>query len=68
MSQDKKRLISMKVVQDLTSYSRTHIARLEERGKFPLRVRLSRHPKGRVAYLEEEVHDWIQERIRERPE
>jgi len=42
------RLISMKVVQQLTSYSRTHISRLEAVGKFPKRVRLSRHPRGRM--------------------
>jgi len=62
------RLISMKVVQQLTSYSRTHISRLEAVGKFPKRVRLSRHPRGRMGYVEAEVHDWIDKRIRERPE
>ena len=62
------RLISMKEVQQLTSLSRTHIGRLEEEGKFPLRVRLSRHPRGRVAYEATKVYDWIHKRIRERPE
>ena len=62
------RLISMKVVQELTSLSRTHIARLEAAGKFPQRIRLSNHPRGRVAWLEELVLDWIHKRIRERPD
>jgi prophage regulatory protein len=61
-----ERLVSMKVVQELTSYSRTHIARLEKAGKFPRRVRLSPHPRGRMAWLESEVNEWILERIRER--
>ena len=60
------RLISMKEVQRLTSYSRSHIARLEEADNFPKRVRLSQHPRGRMGFVEREVHDWIARRVRER--
>lgn len=63
-----KRFVSMKVVQQLTSYSRTHIARLEKAGKFPQRVRLSPHPRGRMAWVESEVIDWMQQRMSERSE
>ncbi len=66
MSQTKMRLISMKVVEQLTSFSRTEIGRLEKAGKFPKRVPLSGHPRGRMAYVEDEVRDWIVKRIRER--
>ena len=66
MSQTKRRLLSMKDVQKLTSYSRTHIARLEESGKFPKRVRLSPHPRGRMAFVEGEVNDWIDKHISDR--
>ena len=61
-----ERLISMKEVQRLTSYSRTHIGRLEDDGEFPKRVRLSPHPRGRMGFVEREVHNWIERRIRER--
>ncbi len=46
--------------------SRTHIGRLEAAGKFPKRIRLSQHPRGRVAYVESEVRDWLLKCIRER--
>jgi prophage regulatory protein len=61
-----ERLVSMKVVQKMTSYSRTHIARLEKAGKFPQRVRLSAHPRGRMGFVEREVNNWIHQRISER--
>jgi prophage regulatory protein len=66
MSKTTVRLISMKVVEQLTSYSRTEIGRLEKAGKFPKRIRMSAHPRGRIAYPEDEVQDWIIKRIRER--
>lgn len=63
MSEMTTRLLSMKEVQRLTSLSRTHIGRLESEGKFPLRVRLTRHPRGRFGYEEGKVYDWLHERI-----
>jgi predicted DNA-binding transcriptional regulator AlpA len=61
-----ERLMSMKVVQQMTSLSRSEIARREEDGEFPMRVHLSPHPRGRKAWVEREVSDWVQQRISER--
>lgn len=44
-------------------YSFTHIKRLEDAGKFPLRVKLG---QCRVAWVAEEVEAWIEERISQR--
>ena len=57
------KLLSKKAVRELVVYSPAHIARLEAVGKFPLRVRLG---AGRVAWVEQEIHDWIAARISER--
>ena len=60
------RLISRVEVLNRTSISQPTLWRLENRGKFPRSIRIS---KNRVAYNEEEVDAWIQSRIREsRPE
>ena len=56
-------LISKRDVRSLVLYSFAHIARLEAAGKFPKRVRLG---QGRVAWVKQEVLDWIQARIDER--
>ncbi len=60
------RLISLKVAMYLTSLSRSEIARKEMAGEFPQRVALSPHPRGRKAFLESEVLDWVWQRISER--
>lgn len=65
MSQQTNRLVSMKVVMQMTSLSRSEIARREKAGKFPMRVRLSSHPRGRVAFLERSVQDWISQQVSE---
>ncbi len=57
------RLLSKKQVREKVLYSPQHIQRLEDAGKFPKRVRLG---QGRVGWVEEEVEDWLAERIRER--
>jgi len=41
-------------------YSPQHIARLEAAGEFPKRVRLG---SNRVGWVEDEVLQWLQERI-----
>ena len=41
-------------------YSIVHIRRLETAGQFPLRVQLG---QCRVAYVAEEVEEWIEKRI-----
>lgn len=57
------KLLSKKVVCELTSYSRSHLDRLEAAGKFPSRVRLG---QARVAWVEDEVREWIQAKVDER--
>ena len=54
------RLLSKKSVREIVLYSPQHIARLEAAGQFPKRVRLG---TGRVGWVEQEVLDWLQERI-----
>ena len=45
-------------------YSFVHIGRLEHAGRFPQRIRLG---ECRVAWLAEEVDEWIAERVALRP-
>ncbi len=58
-----KRMLSKKQLRALVLYSLQHIARLEKAGKFPKRVKLG---QNRVGWIEEEVLDWLQQRIDER--
>lgn len=57
------RLLSKHEVRRIVLYSPQHIARLEEAGKFPKRVVLG---QGRVGWIEQEVLDWLNERIAKR--
>jgi prophage regulatory protein len=57
------RLLSKKQVREIVLYSPAHISRLEADGRFPKRVRLG---QGRVGWVEDEVLDWIRDRIAER--
>lgn len=57
------RLLTKTEVRQRVCYSPQHIARLEKAGKFPKRVTLG---PNRVGWLEEEVNQWIQDRIDER--
>lgn len=60
------RLISRTEVLSKTSISQPTLWRLENIGKFPQSIRIS---KGRVAYSEDEVDAWVESRIKEsRPE
>lgn len=54
------RLLSKRAVRELVLYSPQHIDRLERAGGFPKRVRLG---TNRVGWIEEEVLDWLQQRI-----
>ena len=60
------RILSKRQLKELVLYSPQHIARLEKAGKFPKRVQLG--PK-RVGWVEDEVLDWLQQRLecRENP-
>lgn len=57
------KLLSKKQVREKVLYSPAHIARLEAAGQFPKRVRLG---QGRVGWVEQEVENWIADRIAER--
>ena len=61
------RILSKRQLKELVLYSPQHIARLEAAGKFPKRVQID---PNRVGWVENEVLDWLQERIdrREAPD
>jgi prophage regulatory protein len=61
------RILSKRQLKELVLYSPQHIARLEKAGQFPKRVQLG---LNRVGWVEEEVLDWLQQRLdgREEPE
>lgn len=62
-----KRLIRMKQVQDMTGLSRSYLYDLSNRGIFPKSISLV--PGGTAkAWDEQEVHDWIDQRIAAREE
>ena len=61
-----ERLLSRKQVKELISLSLTQMDRLEKANRFPKRVRLSEHPRGRCAYVQSEILKWIIDRIVQR--
>ena len=63
---DTLRLLSRKQVRELVTLSYTDIDRKEAAGQFPKRVRLSAHPRGRCAYVYDEIQAWLRARIGER--
>ena len=54
------RMLSKNQVKELVLYSPQHIARLEKAGEFPKRVKLG---ANRVGWVEQEVLDWLEERL-----
>ena len=57
------KILSRIQLAELLPYSLSHIARLEQAGQFPKRIKLG---TNRVGWLESEVDDWLQGRIAER--
>ena len=55
------KLLRFPVVRERTGLSRSTIWRLERRGEFPRHHRIAPNV---VAWLEEEISDWIDERVR----
>ena len=55
------RILSKRQVKELVLYSPQHIARLERAGLFPKRVPLG---PNRVGWVEGEVLEWLEERLR----
>lgn len=54
------RILSKKALKELVLYSPQHVARLEKAGLFPKRVQLG---LNRVGWVEQEVLDWLQQRL-----
>ncbi len=63
--QQVRKLVSKKELKTVLGipYSFAHIARLEAAGKFPRRVKLG---ACRVAWMLDEVSEWIEERVAQR--
>ncbi len=57
------KVLRRKAVREKTGYSDMHIYRLERAGKFPRRVQLG---PNSVGWIESEVDEWIEERMRQR--
>lgn len=57
------RILSKRQLKEMVLYSPQHVARLEAAGKFPKRVKLG---ECRVGWIEQEVLDWLQERVARR--
>lgn len=57
------KMLTKKDLKTLVPYSHQHIARLEKAGGFPKRVQLG---QCRVAWIEEEILAWLNERIQKR--
>ena len=54
------RILSKKALRELVLYSPQHVARLEKAGNFPKRVQLG---PNRVGWVEQEVRDWLEQRL-----
>ncbi len=57
------RLIRLKEVMDKTALSRASVYRFVAEGRFPKQVSLG---ENSVAWVEEEVDDWITDRVNSR--
>ena len=56
-------LIDWKKLRQMVPWSRAHVQRLEDAGRFPRRVRLG---QGRVAWVRREIEEHIEALIRQR--
>ena len=54
------KLLSKRQVKEIVSLSPAHIDRLEKRGDFPTRIRIS---VNRVGWIDAEIEEWVQNRI-----
>ena len=59
------RILSKRQLKEMVLYSPQHVARLEKAGAFPKRIQLG---QCRVGWIEQEVLDWLSERIKRRDE
>ena len=56
-----REIIDWKKLKTIVPYCRQHMPRLERKGLFPTRVRLS---PGRVGWYADEVATWVESRTR----
>ena len=61
-----KKLLTKKAVCEKVGYSQAHIARLEEAGQFPKRLKPGGVPNAKALWVEDEIDLWIDTRIAER--
>lgn len=54
------RLLTIKQVEEMTTYSRWTLANKERAGTFPKRIALGEGPNCRKAYREDEILAWIE--------
>lgn len=59
------KLIRIRSVLDLTGISKSYLYQLVSRGDFPRPVQLVKGGKS-VAWIESEVHSWVESRIQDR--
>ncbi|WIM10532.1 AlpA family phage regulatory protein [Enhydrobacter sp.] len=55
------RFLTKKQVKELVTLSFAEQARREIKGRFPKRIRLSEHPRGRVVYREADILKWMED-------
>lgn len=61
---DPVQMLNLKQVMKITTLSKSTIYALIHEKKFPRQVRLT--PGGSVAWVQSEIHAWIEERMHER--
>ena len=61
----RRRVLSSDAVLEIVPFGRTQLPKLSSEGLFPHPIRLS---TGRVAWIEREIFDWLEEREAERDE
>lgn len=60
------KFLSKKEVCAKVALSRAQIARLEQAGKFPQRIKLGDHVNSRAVWVETEVVEWMEQRLKTR--
>jgi predicted DNA-binding transcriptional regulator AlpA len=63
-----ERLLTRRQVREIVSLSLAEIDRREkaEPPRFPIRVRLSSNPRGRCAYVQSEIEEYVRQMIAQR--
>jgi len=55
-------IIDYKELRKIVPFSKVHLLRLERTGRFPARVKLTDHHRGRAGWIRREIQLWIAER------